>query len=113
MRLKPHLTAVLALFLAMTSCGASGNGVKKDSGTFLLTGTVGVVGNEPFARLVLAVPLAEGGGRPTDHVVEGPLSEELRSRYQGKTVTVECRRCGESAPGRLPCIEPVRIVGSE
>ncbi len=113
MRINSFLLAVLALCLAMTSCGASGDGVRKDDGTFLLTGTVGVVGNEPFSRLVLSVAPAGGSGPPADHAVKGPLAEELRSRHQGRVVTVECRRCGESAPGRFPCIEPVRIVGAE
>jgi len=113
MRVEAALAAVLALCLAMTSCGASGDGVKKDGETFLLRGTVGVVGNEPFARLVLSVAPTGGSGRPTDYAVKGPLAEELRSRHQGRVVTVECRRCGESAPARLPCIEPVRIIGAE
>lgn len=113
MRIKTAFMAMLALLLSMASCGASGDAARNGEGTFLLKGTVRVVGNEPFTRLVLTVPPAEGGGRPTDHVVKGPLSEELRSRHQGKTVTLECRRCGESTPARLPCIEPVRIAGTE
>lgn len=110
---RSALPALLALWLAMTSCGASGEGVKKDDETFVLKGTVRVVGNEPFTRLVLTTPPGTADGRPADHVVKGPLMEELRRRHQGRVVTVECRSCGEIAPGRLPCIVPLRIVGAE
>ena len=113
MRAKTAFMAILALCLTMTSCGASGDGMRKNGETFLMKGTVGVVGNEPFSRLVLTVQPPDGSGRPADHVVKGPLARELRSRHQGKTVTVECKPCREDARDLLPCIEPVKIVGVE
>ena len=113
MRVKTAFMVLLTLCLALTSCSASGDAVRKNGEIFVLKGKVRVVGNEPFTRLVLTVPPAGEGGRPADHVVTGPLAEELRSRYQGKIVSVECRRCADSGPGRLPCIEPERIVGVE
>ena len=113
MGVKAAFLSMMALCLALTSCNAAGDAVRKDGEIFVLKGTVRVVGNEPFTRLVLTVPPAGEGGRPADHVVTGPLAGELRNRYQGKVVTVECRRCADSVPGPLPCIEPERIVGVE
>lgn len=113
MRIEAAFVAMLSLFASMTFFGGTGECMGKHGETFVLKGTVGVVGNEPFARLVLTVPPPGGSGRPADHVVKGPLAAELRSRHQGKTVTVECRPCGEDARDRLPCVEPVRIVEVE
>ena len=113
MRAKTAFMALLALCITMTSCGASGDAVMKNGEIFVLKGAVRVVGNEPFSRLVLTVQPPDGCGRPTDHVVKGPLARELQSRLQGKVVTLECRRCEESARDLLPCIEPVKIVGVE
>jgi len=113
MRIEAAFIAMLTLCASMTFSGGTGECMGKHGETFVLKGTVGVVGNEPFSRLVLTVQPPDGCGRPTDHVVKGPLAPELRSRHQGKVVTVECRRCAESARDLLPCIEPVKIVGVE
>ncbi len=113
MRVEAAFVAMLSLCLSMTAFRGTGECMGKHGETFVLKGTVGVVGNEPFTRLVLTVPPPAGNESPTDYVVKGPLAGELRSRYQGKTVAVECRKCAESARDRLPCIEPGRIIGVE
>ncbi|MBE0568983.1 MAG: hypothetical protein IH577_04840 [Deltaproteobacteria bacterium] len=113
MRGKATLVPMLFLGLVMTTLVADGECMGNPGKTITLKGTVRVVGNEPFARLVLTVPGPEGGGRPADHLVEGPLAAEIRERHQGRIVTVECRPCAEKQPGRLPCIEPEKIIKVE
>jgi hypothetical protein len=78
-----------------------------------MRGTVRVVGNEPFSRLVLTVPDPMNAGKPTDYVIRGPLGKEIRGRYQGKVVVIEGRCCTDGAPERFLCIEPERIVEVE
>jgi hypothetical protein len=86
----------------------------KGGDAIVLKGTVRVTGNAPFTRLVLTVPPAEGDGRPpADYLLQGPLVEEMRNRYQGKLVTVECVPCPEKPPDRLPCIEPEKVLAVE
>ena len=110
---SPALIATLSLCLAVTACGASGEGTRRNGDAFILRGTVRVVGNEPFARLVLTVPNPEGGGRPADHVIKGSLAGDIGTRYQGKIITVECRYCSEPVPGHASCIEPGKILKVE
>jgi len=113
MRGKAALMALASLFLAITILGSKGECMGGKKETVVLKGTVRLVGNEPFPRLVLTVPDPAGGSRASDHLVLGPLAEEIRNRHQGQVVTLECRPCKEKAPGRLPCVEPVRILGAE
>lgn len=110
---KNALVAVLALCLLGTALGATGECMGKNCETVTLKGTVRVVGNEPFARLVLTVPDPREGGRPTDHLVKGPLAEEIRNRHQGEVITVEGRYCADRGPGNRPCFEPEKILKIE
>jgi len=114
MRTDALCVATLAFFLAVAAWGATGECMGKIGGTVVLKGTVRVTGNEPFTRLVLTVPdTREGHGRSADHLIEGPLAEEIRSRYQGRVLTVEGRSCEERPPGIPFCIEPVKILKIE
>ena len=110
---KISLIAVSSLFLAMTACSASGECVKRDRETVTMAGTVRVVGNEPFTRLVLTVQDPKNGNHQTDLVIKGPLAGDIRERYQGKVIIVEGRRCAEEASGHLSCIEPERVIEVE
>lgn len=113
MRIEAAFVAMLSLFASMTFFGGTGECMGKRGETLVLKGTARVVGNAPFARLVLTVPAPEGNEPPKNYTIKGHLAEEIGTRHQGKTVTVECRPCKEDARDRLPCIEPVRIVGTE
>lgn len=113
MRAKTALAATAALFLALAALAESGECMGRNKETVVLKGTVRVVGNEPFTRLVLTVPGPAAGNGPVDHLVQGPLADDMWKRLQGKIVTVEAVYCAEKPPGRLPCIEPSRIVESE
>lgn len=99
------LTVVLLLLLA-SPVGAMG-GRKQVT----ITGTVRVVGNDPFTRVVLTVSRGEGltdGAR--DWLIAGPLQEELRKRHQGKQVTLTGERCTPPSPAFTHCFQPVKIA---
>ncbi|MEW6720191.1 MAG: hypothetical protein AB1346_07065 [Thermodesulfobacteriota bacterium] len=113
MRGKTVLAAAAFLFLALAAFAGNGECMGRNKETVMLKGTVRVVGNAPFTQLVLTVPGPGADAKPVDHLVQGPLAGEMRSRLQGKVVTVEAAYCAEKPPGRLPCIEPSRIVEDE
>jgi hypothetical protein len=113
MRGKAVLVAALSLCLAMTSCGATGECMGNNGEKVILKGTVRVVGNEPFARLVLTVPDPGGGVRPRNYDIKGPLAAEIGRRHQGKIITIEGRLPAQGAPGGAPCIEADRILKIE
>ena len=54
--------------------------------TKVLTGTIRIVGNEPFTHVVLTVGESADqaiGGR--DYLIVGPLGEQLRKKHRGKS----------------------------
>jgi hypothetical protein len=71
------------------------------------TGTVTVVGNEPFTHVVLTIP---GSAPPRQVLVLGPFEKTLRDGYQGRTVTLEGGDCRPARPGFSDCITPTRII---
>jgi hypothetical protein len=113
MRLRKIFTAAMVLLLSAAAIGGTGECMGTHGDRLVLTGTVRVIGNEPFTSRVLWVQPPDEGGRRVNYLVTGPLASEIRSRYQLKTLTVEGRRCGESGPERLPCIEPGKILKIE
>lgn len=72
-----------------------------------VTGTVSVVGNEPFTQVVVTLP---GSAPPRQVLVLGPIEKTLRDGYQGKTVTLEGSDCRPARPGFSDCIVPNRII---
>ncbi len=99
-----QLGALLVVLLA-TQGGAMGT-----RGPVTLTGTIRLVGNAPFARLVLT---PENSGQLTqerDYLLLGPLQDELRKRYQGRLVTLEGTPCASPLPQFSNCFEPARII---
>lgn len=72
-----------------------------------VTGTVSVVGNEPFTQVVVTLP---GSAPPRQVLVLGPIEKTLRHGYQGKTVTLEGGDCRPARPGFSDCIVPTRII---
>lgn len=103
--LLSHLSAMLVLMLTTQGCAM---GVRKPDVT-TLTGTVRVVGNAPFTRLVLTTTDQQGKG--TDYLLLGPLLDELRKQYQGQNVSLIGTPCTSPVPQFAKCFEPVRIVG--
>jgi hypothetical protein len=103
-------TVAVALVLLCTLLGCAMN--MQGAGTKVITGTVRVVGNEPFTRLVLTVgENPDVATRDQDYLIDGPLGEELRRNYQWKKLTLEGTLCSSPDPAFKKCFNPVRIVG--
>lgn len=86
----------------------------KDSGMKVITGTVRVVGNEPFTHVVLT--LGENPDTATkdqEYLIVGPLEKELRSRYQWKRLTLEGSLCSSPTPEFSQCFNPSRILDKD
>ena len=104
-------TACLVLLLiALPSLPSCAAGVRnRDAVT--LTGTVRVVGNEPFAHVVLTVPDAAEKSGAVDHLLTGPLLEELQRHHQGERVALEGVPCTVPARQTLThCFRPSKIT---
>ena len=110
---KVPIIGFFLICFILTSCSASSESMKKDGETLIIKGTVRVVGNEPFPRLVLTVKDTEGSKMQQDYVVVGSLAKKIWDQYQGKVIEIEGIYCAESVPERLPCIEPIKIIRSE
>jgi hypothetical protein len=110
---KVKIIGSVLIFFISTSCTASGESMKKNGETVIIKGTVRVVGNEPFPRLVLTVKNTEGGKIQQDYVIKGHLAKKIWDQYQGQVIVIEGKYCAESVPEHLLCIEPERIVGVE
>ena len=86
----------------------------QDSEMKSLTGTVRVVGNEPFTRVVLTVEDVPGlAARDRDYLIIGPLEKELRKTYQRKKLTLLGTFCVSPDPDFKKCINPSRIVAGD
>jgi len=74
-----------------------------------ITGIVRVVGNEPFAKVVVtdADPKA---GMVNNWQIIGPLAPELRGKWQMKKVTLEGETCKPTAPEFKKCFQPSKII---
>ena len=82
--------------------------------TKVLTGTIRIVGNEPFTHVVLTVGESADqaiGGR--DYLIVGPLGDQLRKKHQGKKLTVHGTFCTSPVPGFTKCFNPSKIVAGE
>jgi hypothetical protein len=99
-----HLWGLLVLLVATQGCAM---GTKRAQLT-TITGTVRVVGNEPFTRLILTTTDSQGKGG--SWLLVGPLQDELRRRYQGNSVTLEGAPCASPKPEYPNCFEPTRII---
>jgi hypothetical protein len=86
-------------------------GVTHDSKSGTIAGTVRVVGNEPLTHVVITAE-EEKGGRGVDYLIIGSLEKELRSRYQGKKVTLQGEMCSPPLPQFRKCFRPSKIVQS-
>jgi hypothetical protein len=102
-----YVTALLLVLLAAGQGGAMG----KKSEIVALTGTIRVVGNAPFTRVVLTPETVGQDIRERDYLLLGALEDELRTHYQGQRVTLEGAPCVSPTPQFPRCFEPRRIVG--
>jgi hypothetical protein len=98
-------TALLVCLLVLGQSCAAGIRNGKD---VTLTGTIRVVGNEPFTHVVLTV--SGGENAPAlDYVMTGPLTEELRRHHQGEVISLDGSIC--TPPPRFTrCFRPSQIT---
>lgn len=101
------LGGILLLMLATQGCAMGGRKTDVTTDVTTLTGTVRVVGNMPFIRLVLTT---SDGVKGKDYLLLGPLGEKLRKNYQGQKVSLQGAFCASPEPRFPNCFEPVRIV---
>jgi len=107
---------IIGLFLIcfiLTSCSASSESMKKVGETVIIKGTVRVVGNEPFPRLVLTVKDTEDSKVQKDYAITGSLAKKIWDQYQGQVIVIEGNVCAESVAEQLHCIEPIKIIRRE
>ncbi|HEY3489217.1 MAG TPA: hypothetical protein VGK27_03720 [Candidatus Deferrimicrobiaceae bacterium] len=103
--------AALVFVLAVSlSSGSGAMSVRRSRPMKTVTGTVRVVGNEPFPRTVVTV---FHDGVPADCLVQGPLESVLRDRHQGRVVVVEGTSCSTVPPGFADCIVPTKILPAD
>ncbi len=76
-----------------------------------ITGTIRLVGNAPFARVVLTEETRGQTPPGKEYLLTGTLTDELRQRYQGRRVTLEGTPCTSPLPQFTSCFEPARIIG--
>lgn len=101
-----HLSVMMILLFAAQGCATGSR-----SGLVTITGTIRLVGNEPFARLVLT-PDENVGNTPgeREYLLVGPLTDELKRKYQFKRMRLEGSICVSPSPQFAKCFKPSRIV---
>ena len=108
MRVLPAVAAALSLAILSPEAGSMSK--RPEPPPKRVTGTVRVVGNEPFARTVLT---AFRDGAPSDCLVEGPAERALREGHQGRVATVEGTACPNVPPGFADCIVATKILPAD
>ncbi len=101
-----HVSIMMLLLFATHGC-ATGS----QPGKVTIAGTIRLVGNEPFARLVLTPN--ENGGKTRaeqDYLLIGPLTGELKRRYQLRRVRLEGSLCVSPLSEFARCFKPSGIV---
>ncbi len=103
-----HLSVMMMLLFAAQGCATGSR-----PGPVTITGTIRLVGNEPFARLVLT-PDENFGNTPREreYLLVGPLTDELKRKYQLKRIRLEGSICVSPSPGFARCFKPSRILES-
>jgi hypothetical protein len=101
-----QLSVLITLLFAAQGCAMGAR-----PGPVTITGTIRLVGNEPFARLVLT-PDENLGTAPgeREYLLVGPLTEELKRSYQLKRMRLEGLICVSPLPEFARCFKPSRIL---
>ncbi len=100
-------SVALVLLFALQGCAMD----RQKPETKVLTGTIRIVGNEPFPQVVLTVgPNPDMATRDQDYLIVGPLKEVLRRGYQWKKLTLEGEGCSSPSPAFKNCFNPFKIV---
>jgi hypothetical protein len=102
--------AAAVVLSAFPAPGAHAMSHPREAPVKRVTGTVRVVGNEPFTRTVVTPGPSDSPQPRPDCLVAGPLEKELRARYQGKVVTLEGSACPDPPADAADCIVPSKII---
>ncbi len=105
---KPLLrrfSVILLILFAGQGCAIASRPV-----TSTITGTIRLVGNEPFAHLVL-IPGGKPDKTPREQVylLVGPLTDKLKKQYQSREITLEGSECASPSPDFSKCFRPSGI----
>ncbi|HDO25076.1 MAG TPA: hypothetical protein ENG95_00345, partial [Nitrospirae bacterium] len=87
---------------------------KNPSELITISGTIRVVGQEPFSYLVLSVgdDLSKAV-KKQDYLIVGPLEKRLKGDYQWKRVKLEGMICLSPTPEFTKCFKPSRILSDQ
>jgi hypothetical protein len=100
-----YLSIILMLLFSGQGC-AIGSG----PGSATITGTVRLVGNEPFAHLVLTPgDNPDKTPREQEYLLVGPLTDKLKKQYQSRKITLEGSMCTSPSPEFSKCFRPSGI----
>ena len=103
------LIVAIILFFAFQGCAMD----RQNPETTILTGTIRIVGNEPFTKVILTLGLhSDISTIDQEYLIIGPLRDSLRRSYQGKKLRVEGAYCMSPDPVFKNCFNPARIVDS-
>jgi hypothetical protein len=98
---------VLTLVYGAQSCVAGISNNQPET----ISGTIRVVGNEPFTRVIIRPASRSGANaKKQDILITGPLAEELRKDFQGKAVTLEGNACTSPTSQFARCFKPTKIM---
>jgi hypothetical protein len=103
--LLSNFSLAMILLLAGQGCATGSH-----PGPATITGTIRLVGNAPFARIVLTREATVPDSGERDYLLIGPLQEKLSKQYQGRLVTLEGSPCSSPTPQFTRCFEPTRII---
>ncbi len=100
-----QLSAILVILLAVQGCAMGSR-----PGPAVITGTIRLVGNEPFAHTVL-IPgdNPDQTARDQVYLLLGPLTEKLKKYYQSRKITLEGSVCASPSPEFSKCFRPTGI----
>jgi hypothetical protein len=110
MRVAAGFAAMAIVLSAVRPPSSAAASLRRPLPMKTVTGTVRVVGNEPFPRTVVTV---FHDGVPADCLVQGALESVLRDRHQGRVVVVEGTSCTTAPPGFADCIVPTKILPAD
>ncbi len=94
------LGLVCILAFAAQGCAAGRASAPEET----ITGTIRLVGNEPFTHLVI---MDEETGRA--YLIQGPLEKELKN-YQMKKLTLRGEGCQSPSPQFKYCFKPLETL---
>jgi hypothetical protein len=101
---------ILGAGMILTLLWVSGACVTGTEKRQIVSGTIRVVGNEPLTHLIIRPASRDRSDANQDILVTGALAKELRSNFQGKSVSLEGTFCASPSPQFARCFKPSKIT---